>query len=813
MSHSTASSSRPLRVVHIISGLYLGGAETVLHRLLTAPGQTDWHCVVSLSGEGVFGPRLREAGITVHTLGMSGAAGVLRGLPRLRRLLRELNPDVVQTWMYHADLIGGIVARTAGIKAVSWGIRNSGTDLGKSSRSAQICQTLCAPLSGLVPAVIVACAEQARRGHRRSGYRDDRMVVVPNGYDLSRWQPDAQARRAARASWGVADATPVIGSVARWNPLKDHENLMRAFAASVRVRPDLRCVLIGEGLDTHNSELMGLLTQHQLRDQVILLGRRDDVPALMNGLDVHVLSSRAEGFPNVVAEAMATGVLCAVTDVGDAAVMVGDAGWVAPPRNAAALAGAIDAAVAVLGTQEQARRSEAGRRIVEDLYSLQAMVDNYHVVWRRLAQDFPARKADMPEQSYEGWSLADSITASAGASRAGAPDASGSSDTAQPARGPAGRRLLMVVNNPAFFLSHRLPIALGARAAGYEVHIATMNGPSVPDILRHGLSHHVIPMSRSGKNPVQEIRSIHALYTLFKQVRPDVVHGVTIKPVLYGGIAARLAGVPAYVAAISGLGFIFTRPSRGIDLLRTAATLLYRLALGHRNSRVIFQNNNDRDVLRKLGVVRPGQVVMVRGSGVDLDTFRCVPEPDGPPVAIMAARLLEDKGVREYVEAAQLSAGDDSGLRWTLVGSPDPGNPASITQAQYDAWRKEGVVQCMGERSDVAQLYADAHIVVLPSYREGLPKSLVEAAAAGRAVVTTDVPGCRDAIEADVSGLLVPAHDTVALADAVIRLAQDGELRRSMGAAGRRLAEREFDIRKIVDHHLDIYAALLESQR
>ncbi len=813
MSDRTGNPDRPLRVVHIISGLYQGGAETVLHRLLTAAGQADWNCVISMGGEGVFGPRLREAGITVHTLNMQGPMGMMRGLPRLRGLLRELNPDVVQTWMYHADLIGGLAARAAGIRAVSWGIRNSGTDLGKSSRSAQVCQTLCAPLSGLVPGVIVACAEQARRGHRRSGYRDDRMLVIPNGYDLSCWQPDAQARRAARAAWDIDEQTPVIGSVARWNPLKDHENLIRAFAASQRVHPALRCVLIGEGLDRGNGELAALLAQHGVQDKVILLGRRDDVPALMNGLDVHVLSSRAEGFPNVVAEAMATGVLCVVTDVGDAAAMVDDAGWVAPARDAAALSGAIDAAVAVLGTPEQAGRSERGRSRVQALYSLQGMVDNYHVAWRRLAQDYPARVRDAADPTdaaagtYAAWSLSGSATAAVGAAQDNA-DGAG-----QDPASPGARRLLMAVNNPAFFLSHRLPVALGAKAAGYDVHIATMDGPSVPEILRHGLSHHVIPMSRSGKNPLQELRSIHALWSLFRRLRPDIVHGVTIKPVLYGGIAARLAGVPAYVAAISGLGFVFTRSTRGPDVLRIATSVLYRLALGHRNSRVIFQNTNDRDVLCKLGVVRPAQVVMVRGSGVDLDTYRYEPEPDGAPTAIMAARLLEDKGVREYVEAARLAADDESGLRWLLVGSPDPGNPASITQAQYDSWCREGVVQCLGERSDVAQLYADAHIVVLPSYREGLPKSLVEAAAAGRAVVTTDVPGCRDAIEPGVSGLLVPPRNAVALADAVLRLAQDAPLRRGMGAAGRRLAEQAFDVRKIVDHHLNLYAALLETGR
>ena len=820
--------STPLRVVHIISGLYLGGAETVLHRLLAAPEQRDWHCVISMGDEGVFGPRLRAAGITVHTLGMQGAGGMARGLPRLYRLLRELKPDVVQTWMYHADLVGGLAARAAGIRAVAWGIRNSGADLEKSSRSARICMNLCAPISGMVPGVIIVCAEQARRLHRRAGYRDDRMLVIPNGYDLSRWRPDAAERASARAAWGVDDNTPVIGSVARFNPLKDHENLIGAFAHSLRTRPDLRCVLIGEGMDAANGALLQLLDRHGVRDNVILMGQRDDVPALMNGLDVHVLSSRAEGFPNVVAEAMATGVLCVVTDVGDAASMLGDIGWVAPPRNAAALGAAITSALDVVGQAEQADRAAAGRDRVQEHYSLPAMVQAYHVVWQRLARDYPTRGAPAlrrftpdadsgqadgvpaSHEAYAAWSLAAADTACWQESEAQEPEAVGAMEQGGTGAAGAGRgrRLLMAVNNPAFFLSHRLPVALGAKAAGYDVHIATMDGPSVPDILRHGLRHHSIPMSRSGKNPLGELRTIHALYKLFRELRPDVVHGVTIKPVLYGGIAARLARVPAYVAAISGLGFIFTRPKEGFDALRAAATVLYRLALGHRNSRVIFQNENDRDVLRKLGVVRSSQVAMIRGSGVDLEHFRQQPEPEGPPVAIMACRLLEDKGVREFVEAARLTAGDESGLRWVLVGSPDPGNPASITQRQFEQWRREGIVECLGERDDVAGLYAQSHIVVLPSYREGLPKSLVEAAAAGRAVVTTDVPGCRDAIIPGTSGILVPPRDASALADAVLSLARDATLRRQMGDEGRRLAEREFDVRGIVDAHLRIYGEL-----
>jgi glycosyltransferase involved in cell wall biosynthesis len=618
-----------------------------------------------------------------------------------------------------------------------------------------------------VPAVIVVCAENAAVRHRQWGYRADRMRVIPNGYDLSRWQPNLAARARLRAQWGLAHETVLIGAVARWNPLKDHANLLAATALCAAANTSLRCVLAGNGMDESNVPLMSLIDRLGLRGKVILLGERDDIPDVMNALDVHVLSSCAEGFPNVVAEAMATGVACVVTNVGDAARIVGDYGWIAPPRNADALAHAINQAVSLLGTSEMAERIRLGRERVGNLFSLETMVSAYRNVWRRLADDFPQRHQTHP------------------------------------------RRLLFVVNNPAFFLSHRLPLALAALQAGMDVHVATMDGPSVPQIVAHGLSHHVIPLSRSGKNPVRELYSIYALWRLFRRLQPRLVHAVTIKPVLYGGIAARAAGVPAFVAAISGLGFIFTRQRRHFDFLRWAATFLYGLALGHPNSRVIFQNADDRDTLRSAGVVSSGQAVLIRGSGVDLAQFQAVPEPPGAPVAIMVARLLVDKGVREFVAAARLAAGHPGGLRWVLAGSPDKGNPASVANEEFAAWRREGVVECLGEQNDIASLYAKSHIAVLPSYREGLPKSLIEAAACGRPIVTTDVPGCRDAMGPGVTGLLVPARDAKALCETALLLAGDGALRREMGAAARRLAEREFDIRHVVQRHLDLYTSLM----
>jgi len=814
------SEQAPLHILHLISGLGQGGAETVLHRLVTAPGQACRHTVVSMTGEGVFGPRLKAAGVPVLAVGMPAGRLTPRGLWRMVRILRAQRPDVVQTWMYHADLVGGIAARLAGIRAVAWGIRNSGANLGKSSRLARAIAWVCARLSGVVPAGIIACAEDAAERHRRWGYRADRMLVIPNGYDLSRWQPDADARQRLRAEWGLGGGVPVIGSVARWNPLKDHANLLEAFALSLRRRPELRCVLAGHEITPQNAALMGLIDRWQLRDKVILLGRRDDIPAVMSALDVHVLSSCAEGFPNVVAEAMAAQVACVVTDVGDAARIVGDEGWVAPPQDAPALARAIGAAVDELGRPAMRARLRRGRDKVEREFSLDAMVSAYGRAWARLAAGLPVcgnaavcadavgiGTAGSDAMSHDAPAAANSAAASA--ADMGQPVAGTHADWPDTGRrtGAGPRRLLYVVNNPAFFLSHRLPLALAARDAGFDVHVATMPGPAAADIRAQGLTHHDLPMSRSGKNPLRELRSLHAMWSLYRRLRPDVVHAVTIKPVLYGGIAARLAGVPAFIAAVSGLGFVFMRRRAGFDFLRWAAIALYRLALGHPNSRVIFQNTNDRDVLLESGVLRPEQVVLIRGSGVDLQRFAAAPEPPGPVVAVMVSRLLADKGVREFVQAARMAAGR-GGLRWVLAGSIDSGNPASIAPQELAQWREEGVVDCVGEQSDIPALYRNAHIAVLPSYREGLPKSLIEAAACGRAVVTTDVPGCRDAIEDGVTGLLVPARDARALSSAVQRLADDAGLRQQFGRAGRELAERAFDIRQVVQRHLELYDEL-----
>jgi glycosyltransferase involved in cell wall biosynthesis len=372
------------------------------------------------------------------------------------------------------------------------------------------------------------------------------------------------------------------------------------------------------------------------------------------------------------------------------------------------------------------------------------------------------------------------------------------------------KKILFVVNTPEFFLSHRLPIALAAREAGYEVHVATADGDAVREIRRLGLVHDTVAIARSGQNPLAELGSIISLYRLFRALKPDLMHLITIKPVLYGGIAARLAGISAVVAAVSGLGTVFVAQSAAARVRRMLVSGLYRLAFSQRRLAVIFQNPDDRDGLLAIGALSKDQVRMIRGSGVNLADYSFVPEPEGTPVVVMAARLLRDKGVYEFVEAARQLKSRGVEVVMRLIGAPDPGNPNSVEQAELDGWSAEGVVELLGYRSDIAGQYAAANIVCLPSYYgEGLPKTLVEAAACGRAVITTNHPGCRDAIEPDVTGVLVPVKSTPALADALQALIEAPEWRLRMGKAGRELAEQAFSIDRIVEQHLAIYEELL----
>jgi glycosyltransferase involved in cell wall biosynthesis len=372
------------------------------------------------------------------------------------------------------------------------------------------------------------------------------------------------------------------------------------------------------------------------------------------------------------------------------------------------------------------------------------------------------------------------------------------------------KKILFVVNDAPFFLSHRLPLALAAKAAGYEVHVATPDSPAAATMIRNGLQFHSIPMHRSSRWLWREFRSFQSLLNLYRRLQPDLVHHVTIKPVLYGGVAARMAKVPAVVHAVPGLGHVFVDKGLAASLLRLVVKRIYRLAFGHTNLKVIFQNPDDQNLMERAQLVRPSDSVLIRGSGVDMNAF--VPQPEDPAepvVVVLAARMLWTKGVGEFVDAASRLREEKVAARFVLVGESDPGNPSAVPVWQLEKWHDSGVVEWRGSCSDMPQEFAEAHVVCLPSYREGLPKALIEAAACGRPIVASDVPGCREVVRHEENGLLVPAHDPSALAAALRRLVLSRPLRQFLGQRGREIAVAEFGLDRVINETLAVYRQLL----
>ena len=368
-------------------------------------------------------------------------------------------------------------------------------------------------------------------------------------------------------------------------------------------------------------------------------------------------------------------------------------------------------------------------------------------------------------------------------------------------------KLIFCVTEDWYFCSHRLPIARAARDAGFDVVVITRAGDDGDRIRKEGFR--LIPMDlRRGRfQPLRELAALVRLVKIFRAERPTIVHNVAMKPVLLGSVAARAAGNARIVNALGGLGWVFTSTSPRAWMLRPLVKSAFRFLFRGERVRVIVQNPVDRAVLESVGVPA-GRIVSIAGSGVDPGRFRPSPEPPGGIVAAMVSRMLRDKGVGELVEAARLLRVTCPALRVQLVGPPDPGNPSSIGETVLGSWIREGIVDWRGAVEDIPAVWANAHIAVLPSYREGLPLSLLEAAACGRAIVAADVPGSREVVVHEKTGLLVPPRDARALADAIARLAGDPALRTRLGGAARQRVLERFTVDKVVEQTLSVYREL-----
>ena len=353
------------------------------------------------------------------------------------------------------------------------------------------------------------------------------------------------------------------------------------------------------------------------------------------------------------------------------------------------------------------------------------------------------------------------------------------------------RHIAYLITEDWFFASHFMARAKAARDAGYRVSVLCRTGDAAAELRQAGFEIIGIPFVRARLNPAAEAMLLRRIAHEYRVLRPDIVHHIALKPIVLGTLAARRAGVRAVVNAPVGLGFVFTSPRAKARALRLPVSLALRATLGAGNATAIFENDEDRDATIAQGLVRRGATVLIPGAGVDVEEFHPHPEPPGRVKIILVARMLRDKGIVEFIDAAKLLKARGVAADFVLAGGPDPGNPNSFTEAGLRE-AASGVAEWLGPRRDIAALLAGSHIACLPSYREGLPKSLLEAMAAGLPCVATDVPGCRSLVRHGETGLLVPPRDAAALADALARLIADPALRARMGAAGRHRAVAEF---------------------
>ncbi len=367
-------------------------------------------------------------------------------------------------------------------------------------------------------------------------------------------------------------------------------------------------------------------------------------------------------------------------------------------------------------------------------------------------------------------------------------------------------KVVLFANTDWYLFNFRLSLAEALRDAGYDVLMLSPPGAYGEQLRSLGFSWQALPMDRRSLNPIQEIRLLSRLVHYLKSEKPNIVHGFTIKAAIYGAIAGKFAGVPAIINSVNGLGYVFISSDLKARLLRPVVRLMMRFAFSGKTSRVIVQNPADKAQFVTERIVPGSSIDLIPGSGVDCKKFAPLPSQDVPDNrlrVLLPARLLWDKGIGEFVEASRIASG--RGIRFLVAGEVDGGNPAAVDAELAGTWQQEGLLELLGHVDDMPGLMQNVDVVVLPSYREGLPKSLIEAAASAKPVITTDVPGCRDVVEDGVSGLIVPVKDSIALADAIIQLAENPDLRRKMGKAGRERARRLFEQKIIVRQTIAVY--------
>ena len=773
-------SRKRLRIVHVINSFEFGGAETMLRNFLLRSDRDRFDSSVAcLIDNMTLAQPLRDAGFPVIAMGMKAGIPDPRGMWRLIKHLRAHRPDVVQTWMDHSNLIGGIAAKSAGVPVIVWGVHHSHHVRGIAKPTTLLTVSACATLSHTLPAAVVCCSEHSRKMYTREGFAPNKLTFIPNGFDTDVFKPDADARTAIRDELRLAPEVKLIGLAARYDPFKDHSTFLRA-AAILRQRiPEAHFVLCGSRIDSSNAELVREIASLGLTSRCHLLGARRDVAKVHAALDVEASSSISEAFPLVLGEAMASGVPCVATNVGDSALIIGPTGRIVPPRDPQSLANAL---ADMLSLEPDARRqlSEQARDRICERFELGVVTRQYERLYESLCNVTPSKgKRPLPTRT----------------------------------RNDDRKRVMMIVESSAGGTGrHVLDLADGLIRRGYECDVIhstrRIDQLFVERMSRiHGLHTLALPMHTTiHPSDIALLRDIRAYAR--RRGPFDIIHGHSSK----GGALARLAALGTGAAAFYTLhGLIMMDP--GLALAKRGFYLAIELLLARRTAGIIAVSPEEqRAALRlKFGDSR---VAMIPNGIDDLElTDRAAARSemnvsDDKIVAGFVGRLVDQKAPHVLIEAFARAVQTVPHLRLALVGAGPL--ERSLRQLAHGLRVNEHVIW-LGER-DARSVLAGFDLFAMSSRKEGLPYVILEAMNVGLPIVATDSSGVEILVKSGVNGEVVPRDDVSAFADALARVAADPQRILSYGAASKARAS-ELTIDNMVESTIALYQRAFQQTR
>ncbi|MDF2691186.1 MAG: glycosyltransferase [Gammaproteobacteria bacterium] len=731
---------RKIKVTHVITSLSSGGAQVLLYELLKNANHSKFDMeVVCLGKSGPIAELIAGLPCKITYLKANKVFPLLAAW-RLFKIFKSARPDAVHTWMYHADFLGGLAAKMAGLRKIIWSIHHS--DAANLKTTTKWVMKLCARLSYYLPSKIVLTAKNAQSYHESYAYQTNKMTVISNAIDPEKFVRKTELRTATRQRLGIAENEFVWGSFTRFHPQKGLGVLLKAYSQVLQQSSQpSKLILAGFAMDSSNLELRELVEKYQLNDKVILLGEIQKVADYLPALDSLLSASiSGETSPLIIMEAMSCELPCVVSKIGDCAEIIADSGYAVKANDANALAKAMTDMMGLSVEHRQALGQLARNRVLQH-YHIKNMTSAY-------------------ENLY------------------------------------SSKKVLILGSSVQSLIRFRLHLMKDWQKMGYQVMAAAPEDKNAESVLaQYAIQFTPIRLKHTSLNPFSDIKAILDLRKILKYYQPDYVLSYTLKPILYGSWLAKRYQVAHIGSMLTGLGYVFSGNSFKQSCLQSVLKRLLKKVFEW-NQVVFFQNPDDAKQFIDNKLIAADKVTILNGSGVELNEYPLKPYPQKCSF-ILLARLLHEKGIADYAAAAKIIKSRYPDVKFLLAGPHYP-SPSSIKQSELDEWLASAAIEYLGDLKDVRPALEQASVFVLPSYyREGTPRAILEAMAMGRAIITTTMPGCRETVELGKNGYLVPIKNPQALASAMQHFIEQPDLVFSMGQASRKLAEEKYDVCKV----------------